>query len=124
MIIINTYELILKRRTVRKFEQVKIEPSILTKLINAARHAPSASNMQPIKYIIVDDKDKVGEVFKHLKWASYIAPEGDPKDGEEPVVYIIVLADTRIRKSGYELDIGAAIQNILLAAEEEDIGTC
>jgi nitroreductase len=124
VIIINTYELILKRRTVRKFEQVKIEPSILTKLINAARHAPSASNMQPIKYIIVDDKDKVGEVFKHLKWAGYIAPEGDPKDGEEPVAYIIVLADTRIRKSGYELDIGAAIQNILLAAEEEDIGTC
>ena len=59
MITINTYELILKRRTIRKFKQIKIEPSILTKLINAARHAPSASNLQPVKYIIVDDDEKV-----------------------------------------------------------------
>ncbi|HHV95743.1 MAG TPA: nitroreductase [Clostridiaceae bacterium] len=120
----NTYELILKRRTIRKFKQIKIEPSILTKLINAARHAPSASNLQPVKYIIVDDDEKVKEMFKYVRWAGYIAPEGNPKEGEEPVVYIIVLADTRIRKSGYELDIGAAIQNILLTAEEEGIGTC
>jgi len=120
----STYDVILKRRTIRKFKQDKIEPSILTKLINAARHAPSGSNLQPVKYIIVDDENKVAKVFKHLKWAGYIAPEGNPKDGEEPVAYIIVLADTRIRKSGYELDIGAAIQNILLVAEEEGIGTC
>jgi len=124
VITISTYELILKRRTIRKFKQVKIEPSTLTKLINAARHAPSASNLQPIKYIIVDDQNEVKEMFKHVKWAGYIAPEGNPKEGEEPVAYIIVLADTRIRKSGYELDIGAAIQNILLTAAEEGIGTC
>lgn len=124
MVLVSIYNVILKRRTIRKYKQTKIDSSILTKLINAARHAPSASNMQPIKYIIVDDEDKVAEVFKHLKWAGYIAPHGTPQEGEQPVAYIIVLADTRIRKSGYELDIGAAIQNILLTAEEEGIGTC
>ena len=120
----SAYDVILSRRTIRKFKQEKIDKKILSKLVNAARYAPSGANMQPAKYIITDDADKVSKIFIQLKWAGYIAPDGDPKDGEEPVAYIIVLVDTRIRKSGYELDIGAAIQNILLAAEEEGIGTC
>jgi nitroreductase len=35
-----------KRRTIRKFKQDKIVPSILQKLINASRPAPSGSNLQ------------------------------------------------------------------------------
>jgi len=120
----NTYETIIKRRTIRKFKQEKIKRDVLIKLINAARHAPSGANLQPLKYIIVDRPEKVEKIFIYLKWAGYLAPHGDPKEGEKPVAYIIVLADTKIRKTGYELDAGAAIQNILLAAEEEDIGTC
>ncbi|NSW89796.1 MAG: nitroreductase family protein [Firmicutes bacterium] len=120
----SVYEIILRRRTIRKFKQEKIKREVLLKLINAARHAPSGANLQPIKYVIIDDPERVEKVFAHLKWAGYLAPYGDPKEGERPVAYIIVLADTAIRRSGYELDIGAAIQNILLAAEEENIGTC
>ncbi|HOJ09903.1 MAG TPA: nitroreductase family protein [Clostridiales bacterium] len=120
----SAYDIILRRRTIRKFKQDKIERELLVKLVNAARHAPSGANMQPAKYLIIDDSNTVKKIFEHLKWAGYIAPHGDPKEGERPVAYIIVLADTRIRKSGYELDLGAAIQNILITAEEENIGTC
>ena len=120
----SVYELILKRRTIRKFRQDKIERSVLEKLINAARYAPSASNMQPIKYIIVEEPEKVEKVFQNVKWAAYIAPEGDPKEGEKPVAFIIILVDTEIKDSYYELDIGAAAQNIFLTALEEGIGTC
>ena len=120
----SVYETILKRRTIRKFNQKKIERPVLEKLINAARLAPSGANMQPLKYIIVDDADKVEEVFKHVKWAGYIAPAGNPGEGEKPVAYIGILVDTDIRSGGYELDIGAAAQNIFLTAEEEGIGTC
>lgn len=118
------YDTILKRRTVRKFKNEKIDREILLKLVNAARHAPSAANLQPIKYLIVDDSEKVKDLFAHLKWAAYLAPDGTPGENERPVAYIIILIDTEIRKSGYELDVGAAVQNILLAAEEENIGTC
>ena len=38
--------------------------------------------------------------------------------------YIIVMADTEIRKAGWERDAGAAVENILLMAAEEGIGTC
>ena len=120
----STYELILKRRTIRKFKQKKIERKTLEKLINAARFAPSANNLQPLKYIIVDDSEKVDAVFENVKWAGYIAPAGDPAKEERPVAFIAILVDTEIKKTGYEHDIGAAAQNIILAALEEGIGTC
>lgn len=120
----NVYEMILKRRTIRRFKQEKIDRSILEKFVNAARYAPSANNMQPLKYVIVDEQDKVNAIFENVKWAGYIAPYGNPGKGEEPVAYIVILVDTDIRKSGFELDAGAAAQNIMLAAMEEEIGTC
>jgi nitroreductase len=118
------YETILKRRTIRKFKQDAIEKTILKKLINAARYAPSGANLQPLKYKIVDKPDDIEKMFQNLKWAAYIAPERTPKEGEKPVAYIVILVDSEIRSSGYELDIGAAAQNIFLAALEEGIGTC
>ena len=118
------YDLIMKRRTIRKFKQDRIGRSILEKLVNAARYAPSAANLQPLKYIIIDTPEKVGRVFDKVRWAGYIAPAGNPGEGEEPVAFIVILADTEIKKSDYELDIGAAAQNIFLSALEEGIGTC
>jgi len=120
----SVYRTIVSRRTIRKFKQQKIERAILEKLVDAARLAPSAMNLQPLKYGIVDEESKVSRFFQFVKWAGYIAPAGNPAENEKPVAYLVVLVDTRIRKSGFEEDIGAAIQNILLAAEEEGIGTC
>lgn len=120
----SVYDIIKKRRTIRKFKQERIDRALLEKLIDAARLAPSASNLQPLKYIIVDSGDKTEEVFKNVKWAGYIAPHGNPAENEKPVAYIIILADTEIRKSGWERDAGAAVGNILLTAAEEGIGTC
>lgn len=120
----STYELIMKRRTVRKFKQEPIERIKLEKLINAARFAPSAANIQPLKYKIIDNPNEVDQVFGNVKWAAYIAPQGNPCQEEKPVAFIAVLVDTEIKSSGYELDIGAAAQNIFLAALEEGIGTC
>lgn len=120
----STYDLIRQRRTIRKFQQKKLERSQLERLVEAAGLAPSASNLQPLKYIIVGEEEKVAQFFQHVKWAGYIAPEGNPKKGEEPVAYIVILADTEVRKAGYELDAGAAAQNMILSALEEGIGSC
>ena len=74
----NVYDAIVSRRTIRKFRQTPIPEDVLKKMINAARLAPQASNLQPIKYIVVDDKDLLEPVFATTKWAAYIAPEGTP----------------------------------------------
>ena len=119
-----TYELIRSRRSIRKFQQKKIDRKKLEKMIDAARLAPSAANMQPLKYIIADEADKTEAIFNCLKWAGYITPAGDPGEGEHPVAYIILLVDKQIRESGYELDAGAAAQSIFLTALEDGIGSC
>ncbi len=40
------------------------------------------------------------------------------------MAFIVILADTEIKKAGYELDAGAAAQNIFLTAWEDGVGTC
>jgi len=119
------YKIIIARRTIRKFKQKPIPQAVLKKLINAARLAPSAANLQPLKFIIITDKDMCAKVFVHLRWASYIAPLGKPEPDKRPVAYIAVLLNkikTQLRYAAY--DAGAAAQNILLAAWEQGIGCC
>ena len=118
------YEMIRERRTVRKFSQKKLPESLLRKLINAARLAPSGSNLQPLDYLVVNDEAICVEMFKYVGWAGYIAPKGNPGPGEAPTAYIIVLVDKDIKSGTAPYDVGAAVQNMLLAAWEEDVGCC
>jgi nitroreductase len=64
------------------------------------------------------------DVFPCLKWAAYIAPEGDPKPGHEPAAYVVTLVNTRIREKMFEYDVGAAMENMILAALGEGLGSC
>ena len=122
--IMDIYEAIRKRRTIRKFQQNPIPEDILKKLIDTARIAPSGSNMQPLKYVVVNEEKLTAEIFPHVKWAAYIAPKGNPEIDERPTAYIVVCIDNDIRRVTPESDAGAAIENILLAAVAENIGTC
>jgi len=72
----------------------------------------------------VDEESKRKQLFPCLKWAGYIAPEGNPKPGQEPQAYVVVLVNTEIREKEFEWDSGAAIENMILAAWEKDIGSC
>ncbi|MFB3896438.1 MAG: nitroreductase family protein [bacterium] len=118
------YEAITTRRTIRRYQQKPIDEKILKKLVNAARLAPSAANLQPCEYIIATDKPVIDQIFPCLKWAGYIAPAGNPKEEERPVAYLIVLLNRNWRKEGGEVDAAAAIENILITAMEEGIATC
>ena len=117
-------EIIKKRRSIRRFKDKPIPREVLRNLVDAGRLAPTAANLQPIEYIVISDPDPVEKIFPLLKWAGYIVPEGNPPSEKRPVAYIVVLANTEIRPTGYEEDIGAAIENIILSALREGIGTC
>lgn len=118
------FEAIKTRRTIRKFKQTPIGTEMLVKYIDAARLAPSAANIQPLKYAIVNNSETNRKVFELLKWAGYLKGEYDPQEGERPTAYIVVCVDTDIRESGYGEDVGAAVQNIILAALEDGVGAC
>ena len=118
------YNAIIARRTIRKFKQKPVTKEILSGLVNAARLAPSGGNRQPLDYMIIDDAALGVELFKHVRWAGYIAPKGVPKSGEMPTAYIIVLEDKPVKSTTAAYYVGAAVQNIMLAAWEEGIGCC
>ncbi len=120
----NLFKLMVSRRTIRQFKSTPISREFLERLVNVARMAPSASNLQPLEFIVADEKEVLDKIFPCLKWAGYIAPEGDPRPGQEPMAYIVVLVNTDVRKKNYEWDVGAAVENMILTALEKGIGSC
>jgi len=119
------YNTIISRRTIRKFKQKPVELLILKKLVNAGRLAPSAGNLQPLEYIITVDKAAKEKIFPYVRWAHYIAPEGNPGESEKPMAYIIILINKEnLLVPYYKYDVGASAENITLAALEEGVGCC
>ncbi len=118
----NIEEIILNRRSVRKFKPQEIEYGILENAVRLASYAPTAANLQYIKYKIVSDKETCASVFDNVKWAGYL-PDYNPSNDEQPAAYICILTDKNIREKA-DVDLGAAAQNIMLYAESLDIGTC
>ncbi|MDP8216554.1 MAG: nitroreductase family protein [Candidatus Kaelpia imicola] len=118
------YNLILNRRSVRKFKQNKINIATLKKIVNAGRVAPSAANLQFIEYIIVNEEEVAAKIFPHTKWAVYIQPEGGPSAIESPSVYIAILINLKKSPNPDLRDIGAAAENIMLAAESFSLSSC
>jgi nitroreductase len=119
----NVYEAILSRRSIRKFKQKSISLELLKRFVNGARLAPSAANLQPLEFIIVNDKDICKKIFETLGWAAYIKPKWAPSEYERPVAYIIMLINDTNNKYAIR-DVSLASENIVLAAEEEGIGSC
>ena len=63
-------------------------------------------------------------MFETLKWAGYISPAGNPPPGKRPVAYVIVLTNKEKNAGHCERDAAAAIENMMLVAFEEGIGSC
>lgn len=120
----DTYQTIISRRTIRKFEQKPIPDSLLEKILESARLAPSASNLQPCEFMVVDDPSLRNDLFVCLKWAGYIAPAGNPGPNERPLTYIIVIADTSKSPSYKSIDAAAVTLNMILSAAGFGIGSC
>jgi nitroreductase len=120
----NIHDLIVSRRTIRQFQPRPIERAILERLVDAGRLAPSAANMQPLEFYVVDAPALRAKVFPCLKWAAYIQPAGNPKPGQEPTAYVFVLINTKIKEKMVEYDVGAAVENICLSALGDGIASC
>ena len=117
------YNAILSRRSIRRFKQKEISIEKLKKFVNAARLAPSAANLQPLEFFVITEKDLCEKVFNALHWAGYITPKWKPDGDERPTAYIIPMVVQPDNK-WYSRDVSFASENIVLAAEEEGIGTC
>ena len=116
------YELIRLRESIRNYDPSRpISKEILEKILDAGRVAPSACNNQPWKFLVISSSpllEKVKESYNR-EWFK-----------EAPHILVIIgLRDQAWIRSydGYnsiETDIAIAMTHIILAAENEGVGTC
>ena len=117
-------EIVGKCRSYRRFhesEPVKIE--LLKELIALARITPSATNGQPLKYVLSNNPEMNSKIFSTLAWAGSLPDWPGPEKGERPAAYIVVLGDTAIGRD-WSVDPGIVMQTMLLGAVEKGFGGC
>jgi nitroreductase len=117
-------ELLVKNRSYRRFYEEEVIPlDKLKEVIGNVCISPSPANLQPLKFILVNDKSKNEEIFPCLKWAGYLKQWNGPGPGERPSAYIIILGD-RDQSSWIGWDYGIALQTIMLSLTEMGYGSC
>jgi nitroreductase len=108
------------RRSVRAYKPAQIEEDKLKKVLEAARLAPSASNRQDWKFVIVREK----ETRKKLARAAF----GQSFIGEAPVVIVACGTEPKaIMACGQPtstVDVSIACAFMILEAYEQGLGTC
>ncbi|MDU1890049.1 MAG: nitroreductase family protein [Dysgonomonas sp.] len=116
-------ELIESRYSVRAYLPQSVEKEKLEYILNCARLAPSAANLQPWVFYVVEKEGEVKERVResyHRDWF------------KEAPVYIVVCKDTSVSwkrtatdgKDYADVDAAIAAEHICLAAAEIGLGTC
>jgi nitroreductase len=135
------FDLIKSRRTIREYKLTPVPLKDINKIIDAARYAPTAGNIQPWKFIVIQNRKRLNllceTLQKHLKDKtkkmtalsvelrnSYI------KSGQETIremmdaaVYILVFVDATTYPEFVLYDGCLAIENLMLAARALGYGT-
>jgi len=121
---LDVFEAIKTRRSIRAFTQEEISEEEVERILDAARQAPSAGNIQPWIFVVVRRSDMKRRLSKAALNQFFI---------EEAPVVIVVCADQERSGRGYGSrgvnlyciqDTAAATQNILLAAHALGLGAC
>ena len=115
-------KLIKLRKSVKKFKDKKPDWRDIIECVDSARYVPMAGNNYTLKFILVDDKEKINDIAK-----------ASQQDFISQVNYVIIVCSTYSRTTNsfgergkiyLRQQAGAAIQNFLLAIEEKGLSTC
>ncbi|MFB3893762.1 MAG: nitroreductase family protein [Phycisphaerae bacterium] len=118
----NVFDAIANRRSVREYSSKPIPSEVMGRMRQALRFAPSACNIQPWHFILVEDEALRKEVAAAANGQHWIA--------QAPVI-VVACGDTeaaykRMGGHGSSVDVDAAIalDHLTLAAVAEGLGTC
>ena len=110
----DVYDAIRARCSVRAYDSTPIPGESLDRILESGRLAPSAMNYQPWRFIVVTDEAKRAELG-HGRYAKFLR--------ESPVV-IVGCGDKKKSPEWHAVDTTIALQNMVLAATGEGLGTC
>jgi nitroreductase len=117
---VDLYEAIKSRYSVRSYLNKPVEQEKLDRILNAARLAPSGSNRQPWKFVVVRDAETRKKLVPACSNQEFV--------GQAPVVIAAVgLTPDRIMSCGVPgdpVDVAIALEHVALAATAEGLGTC
>ncbi|MBN1433641.1 nitroreductase family protein [Candidatus Fermentibacterales bacterium] len=113
-----------KTRSYRRFEEERrVDPGTLRELVNLARLAPCAANLQVLRFSMVTAKEACAGIFRTLRWAGYLEDWDGPEEGERPAAYILVHSPQQ--EAPYTgIDVGIAAAYMVLGAMERELGAC
>jgi nitroreductase len=122
--------LIHKRRSIRRYLPQPVERDKILACLEAARVAPSASNSQTWRFLVIDDPDLKGRFAEKAFSGIYAST----RFAAQAPVLILIMAklDFITHRIGrqiqgvpfYLIDIGIAGEQLVLQAEEFGLGTC
>lgn len=109
-------ENILGRRSIRKYVNKPVPEEVVRQLLDAGMHAPTARNIQPWHFVVVDERDMLDNLSAAHPYAKML---------QEATLAILVCGDRNLQEmDGYIIqDCSAATQNIMLAAHALGLGS-
>lgn len=132
-------ELIKSRRSTRKFLDKALEAEKLEMIIDAGRHAPSGGNCQTTHFLVIQNKEVLNKLTEMVK-------EAFSKMEETPGMYKSIVNSIRLSKGGKYVfhydpavlivtanqkdygnniaDCSCALENMMLEANDLDLGSC
>jgi nitroreductase len=111
-----TWEAITSRRNVRAYADRPIPTDDLTRVLEAGRRSPSSKNSQPWDFVVITDRDKLGELSRVWIHAGHVAGSAATIAFVAPVV-----TDGR-QAEVIHYDLGQATMSMMLAATDLGIG--
>lgn len=115
-------KVIKERRSVRRYKADPIPDDILQRVLDAARFSPSGKNLQPWKFILVQDESLKQRLAEASVRQIFIA--------EAPIVVVACgFPDRCYSQMGnymksWPVDVAIAVEHLMLQAQEEGLGTC
>jgi nitroreductase len=113
-------ELVEARGSVRSYDPRPVEPEKLARVLEAVRLAPSGSNRQPWRFVVVQEAETRERLVAACANQSFIA-------GAPVVVAGVGLMPDRVMRCGVPgdpVDLAIALTHLSLAAASEGLGTC
>jgi len=109
-------EVIMGRRSVRKYKAKTVPSEVLKRILEAGRYAPSAANKQPWHFIMVTNSE-IKEKLSKGRWNSFI------KDSAFTIVGCAYEGNAFARRWS-TIDTTIALQNMVIAASSLGVGSC
>lgn len=106
---------ILNRKSIRKYKDIKLSDDIVEELLRAGMQAPSAGNEQPWEFVVLRDKEIMKKITEFHPYSKMLLNTN---------LAIVVCGDKgkEVLKDFWVQDCSAATENILLAAEDKGLG--